>query len=197
MIDFQIIKKQVHNKLKKGLPKYLTYHNLAHTDDVLTQAILLANEEGIDGHEELFLLKVSALYHDTGFLSAYNGHEEKSCEIAQNELPSFGLNNAQIELVCGMIRATKIPQTPQNKLEEIICDADLDYLGRTDFYTIGEGLFKEFLHQGIVANEYEWNKLQVGFLQKHVYFTNSCKRKRESLKQQHLEEVKNKVQLVG
>ena len=53
------------------------------------------------------------------------------------------------------------------------------------------------MHQGIVSNEYEWNKLQVGFLQKHVYFTNSCKKKREVLKQQHLEEVKNKVLLVG
>ncbi|HWJ27821.1 MAG TPA: HD domain-containing protein [Flavisolibacter sp.] len=197
MIDFQEIKKQVQSKLKKGLPAYLTYHNLAHTEDVLQQAIILAHEEGIVSPDEIFLLKVSALYHDTGFLSEYNGHEEKSCEIAQTELPKYGLTEKQIDLVCGMIRATKIPQNPQNKLEEIICDADLDYLGRNDFYSIGDGLFKEFMHQGIVSNEYEWNKLQVGFLQKHVYFTNSCKKKREVLKQQHLEEVKNKVLLVG
>jgi uncharacterized protein len=92
-----------------------------------------------------------------------------------------------------MIRATRIPQSPKTILEQVICDADLDYLGRSDFYTIGEGLFKEFLHQGIVHNDMEWNQLQIKFLDAHRYFTKSANVKRESVKQQHLREVKKKV----
>jgi uncharacterized protein len=196
MVDIQKIQTHVLNKLEAHLPSYLTYHNIFHTTDVLEQSLILAKEEGIESAEDLFLLQVSALYHDVGFVQAYDGHEETSCEIAAIELDKFGLDERQIGIVSGMIRATRIPQSPKTILEQVICDADLDYLGRSDFYTIGEGLFKEFLHQGIVHNDMEWNQLQIKFLDAHRYFTKSANVKRELVKQQHLREVKKKV-LVG
>jgi predicted metal-dependent HD superfamily phosphohydrolase len=170
---------------------------VSHTLDVLKHAEILAYDEGITSVRDLILLKTGALYHDTGFLTTYNGHEERSCELAQQELPNFGFDPKEIEIICGLIRATKIPQNPQNVLENIICDADLDYLGRPDFYIIGNGLFKEFLHQGIVGNEMEWNQLQIGFLEKHSYFTKSCRSKREASKQKHLEEIRRKVTIAS
>ena len=197
MHNLPTIKEHILKKLQEGLPSFLTYHNVAHTLDVLEQAVVIATESGLTNEEDRLLLQVGALYHDTGFISAYNGHEEKSCSIAEQELPHFGFSADQISKVCGMIRATKIPQSPNNLLEEIICDADLDYLGRPDFYSIGEGLYQEFLHQKVVANELQWNQLQVKFLENHKYFTQSVKQKREPVKQQHLEEVKQKVALVG
>jgi predicted metal-dependent HD superfamily phosphohydrolase len=196
MTHFKLIKKHVLEKLE-GLPPYLTYHNVSHTLDVLKHAEILAYDEGITSVRDLILLKTGALYHDTGFLTTYNGHEERSCELAQQELPNFGFDPKEIEIICGLIRATKIPQNPQNVLENIICDADLDYLGRPDFYIIGNGLFKEFLHQGIVGNEMEWNQLQIGFLEKHSYFTKSCRSKREASKQKHLEEIRRKVTIAS
>ena len=63
-----------------------------------------------------------------------------------------------------MIMATKIPQSPRNGLEEIICDADLDYLGRDDFYEIGATLFEELKAYNVLQNEREWNRIQVKFL---------------------------------
>jgi len=192
MVNLDKIHRHVLKKLE-GLPKHLTYHNVGHTLDVLKQCNVIAADEGVNSKENLMLLQISALYHDVGFLEAYDGHEERSCVIATKELPEFGLNSEQIDKVCGMIRCTKIPQNPQNILEKIICDADLDYLGRPDFYTIGDGLFKEFKHQGIIKNELEWNQLQVRFLEKHHYYTKSVIEKREKMKQKHLEEVRKKT----
>lgn len=192
MLSFSEIQSDVIGKLEKGLSPTLTYHNVPHTLDVLKHVIKISEQEGVT-EEDLLLLKVSALYHDIGFLDTYSGHEEKSCEIASIELPAHGFSKNQIEKICGMIWATRVPQEPQTRLEEIICDADLDYLGRDDFFKIGEGLYKEFLIQNIVSNEKDWNMLQVKFLENHHYFTNSSKKSRQAAKQLNLEQVKRKL----
>ncbi|HEY9363407.1 MAG TPA: HD domain-containing protein [Chitinophagaceae bacterium] len=186
------VHKHVLHKLT-GLSPSLKYHNIGHTLDVLRQAEFIAKKEGVNAEEELLLLKVSALYHDVGFLFAYTGHEEKSCEVVENELSGFGFTPYQIEQVCGMIRATKVPQQPNNLLEEIICDADLDYLGRDDFFKTGEGLYSEFLDQKIVSDELSWNQLQVRFLENHHYFTPTSIRRRQKEKQKNLEAIKAKI----
>jgi uncharacterized protein len=193
---FVQIKEHVVNKLKEGLAESLTYHNLDHTLDVLDQALEIAGKEKITNPEDLLLLKVSALYHDVGFLDTYSGHEERSCVIAAEELTCFGFNPTQVDMVMGMIRATKVPQTPQNQLEEIICDADLDYLGRSDFFKIGDGLYQEFLDQQIVTNEQQWDMLQVRFLESHRYFTKSSLQRRQEKKMQHLKAIKERVGLL-
>ncbi|MCW3112986.1 MAG: hypothetical protein JWR18_1382 [Segetibacter sp.] len=193
MLSLPDIQSRVIDKLEKGLSPTLTYHNVSHTLDVLQQAIEIAELEGIKNEEELLLLRVAALYHDVGFLATYSGHEETSCSMASEELQSFGFTKDQIDKVCGMIRATKVPQQPHTQLEEIICDADLDYLGRDDFFKIGDGLYKEFVIENIVSNETEWNSLQVRFLESHHYFTRSSKQRRQQAKQINLEKVKEKL----
>lgn len=193
MLSFSEIQKHVINKLEQGLSPALTYHNISHTLDVLQHVIEIAEQEGITNEDDLLMLKVGALYHDVGFLDIYSGHEEKSCLIASAELAGYGFSKDQVEKICGMIRATKVPQKPQTRLEEVICDSDLDYLGRDDFFSIGEGLYKEFLIQKIVSNEREWNELQVRFLESHHYFTNSSKQNRQEAKQLNLEKVKLKL----
>ena len=193
MLSLPEIQRHVIDKLERGLSPALTYHNVAHTLDVLKQVIEIAAQEGIKKDENLLLLQVGALYHDVGFLHIYSGHEETSCAIASKELAQFGFTKDQIDKVCGVIRATRVPQQPLTPLEEIICDSDLDYLGRDDFFKIGEGLYKEFLVHKIVTNEREWNMLQVRFLESHHYFTDSSKEKRQQAKQINLEKVKEKL----
>jgi uncharacterized protein len=190
MLSFAEIQQKVIGELETGLSPALTYHNVAHTLDVLRYVVEIGEQEGIDNLDDLLLLRVSALYHDIGFLTNYVGHEETSCSIATQELTEIGFAANEIEVICGMIRATKVPQQPKTRLEEIICDADLDYLGRDDFFEIGEGLYKEFLAQKIVSNEREWNLLQVKFLESHHYFTDTSKRLRQDAKQKNLEKVK-------
>jgi hypothetical protein len=91
-----------------------------------------------------------------------------------------------------MIRATKIPQQPQNKLEEIIADADLDYLGRDDFFMIGGQLFNELKARNVVNQESDWDQIQIRFLENHHYFTTTARNLREEQKEKHLKLIKSK-----
>lgn len=176
-------------RLKNELPPARTYHSLEHTLDVYASAIGIAEQEGVTG-EGLVLLKIAALYHDSGFLIKDTAHEEAGCAIVREVLPGFGFTARQVEMVCDMIMATRIPQQPRSELERVLCDADLDYLGRGDFEHIGSTLFAEMRTYGVLRNEREWNELQERFLEKHSYFTATNKRLREPVKQEHLSRVR-------
>jgi predicted metal-dependent HD superfamily phosphohydrolase len=176
------------DKLEKELPVNLFYHGLHHTLDVFNAAREIAAEEGVTGHE-LKLLRIAVLYHDAGFTTVYKNHEEKACEMVRKDLPEFGYTGKEIDQICGMIMATKIPQSPNNKLEKIICDADLDYLGRHDFKEISNTLYEEMKVYVHLHDEKEWNNIQKRFLEHHKYHTEFGKTQREPLKQKHLEEI--------
>jgi predicted metal-dependent HD superfamily phosphohydrolase len=176
-------------KLRAGLSPHRTYHSFEHTVDVHRTAMAIAASEHVVG-EDLDLLRTAAVYHDSGFLLQDREHEMASCLLAHQDLPGFGFTFPQIERVCFMIMATRVPQEPKDGLSRILCDADLDYLGRDDFHRIGAELFKEFKYFGVLKTAREWNELQVRFLTKHRYFTATNKRIREPVKQMHLLEVK-------
>lgn len=186
------VKKFILGKLRKELPKHLSYHSVEHVKDVVNACKLLAKHENVKG-ENLKLLLTAALFHDSGFLVNAKEHEKLSCNIAKEHLPEYGYTEPQIEKICGMIMATKVPQKPHNHLEQIICDADLDYLGRDDFFTIGDKLFSELSMYGILSTENEWNKLQVKFLESHNYFTETAISLRQENKDKHLALVKSKI----
>lgn len=179
-------------KLKKNLPPQLTYHGYHHTEDVLKAVLQIAAAENITT-PDVQLLRIAALFHDSGFTELYKAHEEKGCEIAKAYLPLFGFMQAAIDCICGMIMATKIPQQPYTKLEEILCDADLDYLGRDDFYTISNTLREEFMAYAILTNQHNWDAIQVAFLSTHQYFTSYSKKERAPRKQQYLAALKRKL----
>ena len=191
-MDYSSVKKTIISRLQKELPKHLTYHSVFHVRDVMKAAERIAVSEKVND-EDLILLKTAALFHDTGFMYNPKNHEEKSCEIAQEYLPDYGYTQEQIEKIKGMIMATKIPQSPKNKLEEILADADLDYLGRNDFFLIGDTLYQELTHLGVLNNERDWNVLQEKFLESHAFFTPTSIKKRNKKKLENLTIVKSKL----
>lgn len=193
-MKYEAVEKIMLDKLENELPRHLSYHSVNHVKDVLNAVVNIAEQEGI-GAEDLILLKTAAVFHDSGFLYGSYEHEQKSCEIARQYLPEYGYSDTQIEKICGMIMATKIPQSPSNHLEAILADADLDYLGRDDFFTIGNGLYDELAMFGIVATEEDWNQLQLKFLENHHYFTNTAIKSRKAKKEEHLEIIKSKLNL--
>jgi uncharacterized protein len=190
---YKTIQSHILSKLRNGLSKDLTYHTVQHTLDILRNAERIARDENIHNEEDLFLLKVACLYHDSGFLRTYKGHEEESCNLAKKDLPVFDWNKKQLKIVCGLIMATKIPQSPSNNLEEIICDADLDYLGTSDFFPTGDKLFLELKKKGLVDSKKEWNVIQVNFLKEHRYFTATNKKLREPQKLIHLKMIESMI----
>lgn len=158
------------DKLTKELPPYLSYHNVGHTQQVLKRSLQIAASEDVAG-EDLDILSTAALFHDAGFIEKYIGHEEVSCRMAKQYLPQFDYSDTQIEKVCELIMATKIPQSPKTHLAEILCDADLYYLGTDDYGIMAEKLYPEFIREGIATNKMEWQRQQVVFLGSHIYFT--------------------------
>ena len=109
--------------LDDNLPKHLAYHNVNHTLYVLDKAEYIAKKENIK-KADIQLLRVAALYHDIGFVKSHVEHEKEGCNIAKRQLKTYGYSEDDIATVCGMIMATRIPQNPKNKLEEILADAD-------------------------------------------------------------------------
>lgn len=182
---FESLKKRQLAILQENLPATLTYHTVFHTIDVLEQAEKIAAREGITDVQQLLLLKTAALFHDAGFLETYKDHEMQGCAIARKTLVNY-CSETEMDQICSMIMATKIPQSPASHLAEILCDADLDYLGRDDFYPIADTLRQEFLQYGIVKDDREWEEKQIGFLLHHSYFTGSSKLLRENVKHAYL-----------
>ncbi len=191
-MDYPAAKAYMLNKLKNELDRRLFYHGVHHTLDVLEVTKELCIAEKVNSHDTL-LLKTAALYHDCGFIINNQEHEKLGCGIARESLRLYNYTADQIEQICGMIMATKIPQSPQNFLEEILCDADLDYLGRDDFYSIGRTLFEELRAFKILDDEQKWNRIQVSFLESHHFFTTTNIKRRAERKQCYLDELREIV----
>ncbi len=180
-------------KLEKGLPQNLYYHNLKHTVDVYTQVELIGRSEDVSQEEQL-LLQTAALFHDAGHLIDYDTHEEMGVKLAREILPEYQYSERQIEIISNLIMITKLPPKPKNLLEAIMCDADLDYLGRTDFIPVSNMLYKELHEHGRIGTIQDWNELQIKFIEKHQYFTNTARRLRNVNKNSQLENIKNWIE---
>lgn len=177
--------------LKENLSTAYYYHNIEHTLYVAAKAIEIGKNEGCTA-KELQLLETAALWHDTGFIKTYANHEKEGCKIAKKHLPYFGFNKAEISIICGMIMATKIPQSPTNKLEEIIADADLEYLGTKNAQLWSNNLYKELSAVNPLLTQAEWHKIEIDFIGVHHYFTDYCRKNKEKQKQLYFKKLVNK-----
>ena len=179
-------------KLRKELPAHFTYHNIDHVQDVYQAAKQLGKKEQITP-AEMDLLLTAACYHDAGFLKGPAGHEAESCRISRETLPGFGYTTSEIEQVCSLIAATRLPQAPKNHLEQILADADLDYLGRDDFFEISDKLYRELKLAGGISDMETWDKAQVAFIEQHHYFTQTAINTRQPQKEVNLAQIKARL----
>jgi class 3 adenylate cyclase/ligand-binding sensor domain-containing protein/predicted metal-dependent HD superfamily phosphohydrolase len=191
-INYYKAEKSVLKILEKGLSDKLYYHCIEHTKDVVHAVERYALMEDVTD-EGLFLLKSAATYHDAGFVESYEDNEHIGARMAEEMLPKFGYSQAHIDKIKALIFATKIPHAPKNKLEEIICDADLDYLGRADFHEIADKLRRELREHGKLTSDRAWDEMQAAFLSGHIYFTKTAIASRQAKKEQNLQEVKERL----
>ena len=192
LIQFTDIQEIVLDKLEKELPENLYYHNVKHTVDVVTEVELIGWGEGCTD-EEILLLKTAGLFHDTGHTIAYDNHEFYSAQLAREMLPKYNYTPKQIDRICSVIMSTKLPPRPTNLLENIICDSDLDYLGRSDFIPVSNTLYEELKDQNKIGSLNDWNKIQVKFISGHQYFTSTARSLREVNKQLQIERIQSLI----
>ena len=180
------LKDFVITKLRTELNPLLTYHNFEHTLNVFDATQMLCEGEKLN-ETTTYLMLTAALFHDSGFLIARENHEQLSCGLAKKHLPHFDFSAAEIEKICWIIMATKTGHAPQNVLEKIIKDADLDYLGTNKYEEISAKLFTELRNFKLIEENTEhWNKLQVNFLKAHEYYTVTANKLRNEAKQKTL-----------
>jgi len=182
------------NRLERELLPVYVYHSVVHTrDDVAPAAERLAALSGVQG-EDLMLLRTAAYYHDLGYVEQRAAHEAVAVQIITLVLPNFGYAPDQIEMIGMTIMATRLPQTPRNVLGELLADADLDVLGRTDFMACNQTLRAEMAAFGMEYTDEQWYSQQLRFLQTHRYWTPAARSLREAQKQRNCDEL---VQLIA
>lgn len=169
---FDGIKKHIFSLCKNDLPPQVVYHNFDHITDVVNAVEEIGKAEGLS-ENDLELLLIAAWFHDIGFINTIDNHEDSSKVIAKTYLAKINYPNDKIELVLELIEATRMPQNPKNKLEEVICDADLFHLGCENF-TEKSNLLQSELAQLCDKHftELEWLNKNLDFLKNHNYFTN-------------------------
>lgn len=180
------------SKLEHELPKHVLYHNVMHTQSVIDNAVFIAtNEKCTDW--EITVLKTAALLHDIGFIETHKNHEELGCDFAIHTLPQFGYLQDEVAAICEMIRATKMPQSPKNALSEILCDADLFYLGTNDYEDLAAKLFLESTANGTLKTTQDWIEVQIHFLNSHNYFTKTAFEAQNKSKLENKQKLENKI----
>ncbi len=190
-INYMKAERHIMKILEDNLSPKLLYHSINHTIDVTQAVERLAIMEGITD-EDLFLLKSAATYHDAGFVERYDKNEEIGIRMAREILPRYGYTEEQLDIIDGLIKSTEIPQSPKTHLEQIMCDADLDYLGRDDFHVIADYLRRELREHGKLDSDRLWDEIQIKFLNQHTYFTKSAIRLRQDKKRKHIKEIEDR-----
>ena len=167
------------------------YHDLTHTRETVAAGVEIAEGMGLP-EQSVDIVMLACWFHDIGHIEFYAEHEEKSAEIAERFLVEESIDTKTIDIVKNCILATKIPQSPRNQLEQIVCDADLYHLGSDHYWKKSELLRIEFeKNRGTPFTDSEWLQLNIDFFLKHSFFTSFAQEKLNGKKEENLVILKN------
>jgi predicted metal-dependent HD superfamily phosphohydrolase len=189
----KIVDQYIRELFKDELPAGIKYHNAEHTLHPTRGVVAVANRialaENISEHDRELLL-VAAYFHDTGYIREYDKNEPIAARMAGRILKLIGYKPAEIKKVQKMILATDLAHKPQSLVEKILCDADLDHLGRDDFFKRDGKLRKGRSARGIdVSDEAKWYKGTLDLITNHKYYTGSQIKLRKEKKQKNIEQL--------
>ena len=182
------------------LPAGIKYHNADHTLHPIKGVVAVANNlaklENVS-EEDRELIIAAAYFHDTGYIREYEKNEPIAARIAGRILKLIGYKPGEIKKVQKMIVATDPEVEPKTHFEKILCDADLDNLGREDFFQLDERLREGRRIRGVdVSNDVTWYRNTLKFLERHQYYTESQRKLREKGKQKNTRELIKKLKSI-
>lgn len=171
------------------------YHEYSHALEVMQRALYLWEKEGLD-EDEIEMLGLAGIFHDTGFIIQYDNNEPIGAKIAENYLKSILYPMEKIKIIEEMILATDPKYTkPKNIYEEIIKDADMDNLWREDFFDKADKLKMEIeTIKHIKINDPEWNHGLVELLTQHTFYTKTQQLERNPKKQSSQNTLEEMIQ---
>jgi predicted metal-dependent HD superfamily phosphohydrolase len=182
------------NLFSQKIGKEFTFHSFDHTREVVLHTELIAGNYELSEENHTALL-LAAWFHDTGYAAGLKKHhEEESQKVATEFLRKYNAPQSLIDKVNGCIIATRMPQSPSNLIEQIICDADLFHLGTKDFKERNKLLRQEIntLEDEKIGKK-EWINLNIEFLDRHRYFTDYAREMLDPVKRTHLEDLVEKA----
>ncbi len=181
------------NLLLSPLNKHY-YHSYEHAIDVMQRAIYLSEQENLSV-DEIEMMALAGLFHDTGFIVMYDKNEPIWAKIASNYLKSINYDKNKIKLIEQIILATDPDYTnPKNIYEKIIKDADMDNLWRDDFQKKSNDIKKELeTVKKIKIKDPEWHHSLVDLLISHKFNTDVQRKERDKKKQENLNKMITKL----
>lgn len=187
------VRAHVSNLFHTKKDERLIYHNLLHTEQVVKATVKIANHYQLSDHD-FFIVNVAAWFHDIGYLTSCEKHEERGAALAKEFLESKGAEPELTSQVMNCILATQMPQRPVGLLEEIVCDADLFHLGSEDFKERNKLIRKEAIaFTGRDIDKQEWRLKTIMLFEAHHYHTDYCIDLLAAKKEMNLNELKEKL----
>jgi len=174
-------------------PEWVKFHSFRHARAVAKASQEIGTACRLNA-EDLETVTLAAWFHDTGYLEGIDGHEEKSVEIAAAFLRDNGYPEEKIGQIAGCIRATKLPQSPKNLLEQVLCDADIAHLASKDFFEVTELIRSEIEHRmRVKLTDSEWLTTNTDFVAGHRYHTDCARSKYADQQAANLEALKKRL----
>lgn len=171
----------------------LIYHNLNHTEQVVENAVKIANHYQLSD-EDFFIVTAASWFHDLGYFFDCQHHEASGAGLATEFLKEKGVSAEVIDKVVNCILATKMPQNPDGLLEQIVCDADLYHLGSNSFKERNKLMRKEaeaFCDRALDKDE--WRLKTIALFKAHHYHTAYCQNLLNAKKAENLAELEHKA----
>jgi predicted metal-dependent HD superfamily phosphohydrolase len=179
--------------LTTELSENCVFHTIKHTLDVVSNAEIIGRFCKLD-ENSLNVLRICALFHDVGYVDAYNDHELFSAERARTYLHSKNIDPEIIDQIEVAILSTKTPQNPRDQISRILCDADLMNLTFDDYFEQIDLMRKEWEKVGKAKlNSHEFHISSLEFFQSHEYHSKYGKKVLQPKKEQTELKIRNKV----
>lgn len=195
-IDSKIVeaaKEHVYHLLDTKLKPEIEYHKKEHTIDVLEKAEKIGADSRLS-EEEMNQLRIAALFHDVGYIEGNKEHEVKSAAYARQFLEKRNVSDESIKTIEQAILSTKIPQKPENKIAEALCDADLAHLASKNYFDLNEKMRKERSYfEQKELDEYQFLFQSLEFFMAHSFKTEYGKNVLQPKKEENENELRKKL----
>lgn len=193
----QVRQNVIHFYKNKGNEKFV-YHNLSHTEAVVSNAVRLGEHYKLD-EKDLFIVTTAAWFHDTGYCDGEPaGHEIRGGELAAGFLSDRGVEPETVNAVKDCILATRMPQNPKNLLEQIVCDADLYHFGTDEFARRNKLMREEAEWRlGKKISKNDWRLNTIAFMQAHYFHTDYSRNLLQAKKEENLQKLRDKLKQDG
>lgn len=172
----------------KNVSQEYVFHDLEHTIQTVAAAKTIGEGFRLEDRSMLSLL-LATWFHDTGYSQGAEGHEDRSCanatQFLQGKIPQD-----QLDEVIAAIRATRVPQTPDSLIGQIIGDADLSHLGMKIYWDRTSKLRQELnTTRKRLMSDQEWVDFELDFMLKHEYHTTVAQELFNKRKAKHIQQL--------